>query len=221
MLNFENITKSYSNGNNKNIILDSVDISVKLNSISLIKGMSGVGKSTLLNIMGCLIKPDNGKLNFNGKTISLLDNNEKFRLLNFSYVFQNFNLLPEFTVYENLLIPAYINNLDINRIKKKADDLLDYMNVEHLKESYPNLISHGEKQRISFLRTLLGNQKIILADEPTGNLDEINTKIILDLIVKINVELNYTFIIVSHDSNFDKISSNIYGIEKKKIVRYE
>ena len=221
MLNFENITKSYSNGNNKNIILDSVDISVKHNSISLIKGMSGVGKSTLLNIMGCLIKPDNGKLNFNGKTISLLDNNEKFRLLNFSYVFQNFNLLPEFTVYENLLIPAYINNLDINRIKKKADDLLDYMNVKHLKESYPNLISHGEKQRISFLRTLLGKQKIILADEPTGNLDEINTKIILDLIVKINVELNYTFIIVSHDSNFDKISSDIYGIEKKKIVKYE
>ena len=221
MLNFENITKSYSNGNNKNIILESVDISVKHKSISLIKGMSGVGKSTLLNIMGCLIKPDNGKLNFNGKTINLLHNNEKFRLLNFSYVFQNFNLLPEFTVYENLLIPAYINNLDINRIKQKADDLLDYMNVKHLKESYPSLISHGEKQRISFLRTLLGKQKIILADEPTGNLDEINTKIILDLIVKINVELNYTFIIVSHDSNFDKISSDIYGIEKKKIVKYE
>lgn len=221
MLNFKNITKSYTNGNNKNIVLNSAEIFIQRNSISLIKGMSGVGKSTLLNIMGCLIKPENGELNFNDKKISLLGDNEKFRISNFSYVFQNFNLLPEFTVYQNLLIPAYINNLDINNIKKKANDLLSYMNVKHLKESYPNLISHGEKQRISILRSLLGTQKIILADEPTGNLDEINTKIILDLIVKINKELNYTFIIVSHDNNFDKIATNIYGIEKKKIIKYE
>ena len=221
MLNFKNITKSYTNGNNKNIVLNSAEIFIQRNSISLIKGMSGVGKSTLLNIMGCLIKPENGELNFNDEKISLLGDNEKFRLSNFSYVFQNFNLLPEFTVYENLLIPAYINNLDINKIKKKANDLLSYMNVEHLKESYPNLISHGEKQRISILRSLLGTQKIILADEPTGNLDEINTKIILDLIVKINKELNYTFIIVSHDNNFDKIATNTYGIKKKKIIKYE
>ena len=221
MLNFRNITKSYNNGKNKNIVLDSAQISIDRNDICLIKGMSGVGKSTLLNIIGCLIKPDNGELTFNQKSISLLDDNEKFRLSNFSYVFQDYNLLPEFTVYQNLLIPAYINNLDINSIKNKVDDLLIYMNVDHLKDSYPSLISHGEKQRISILRSLLGKQEIILADEPTGNLDEINTKIILDLIVKINKELNYTFIIVSHDSSFEKIATNIYGIEKKKIIKYE
>ena len=221
MLNFRNITKSYNNGKNKNIVLDSAQISIDRNDICLIKGMSGVGKSTLLNIIGCLIKPDNGELTFNQKSISLLDDNEKFRLSNFSYVFQDYNLLPEFTVYQNLLIPAYINNLDINSIKNKVDDLLIYMNVDHLKDSYPSLISHGEKQRISILRSLLGKQEIILADEPTGNLDEINTKIILDLIVKINKELNYTFIIVSHDGSFEKIATNIYGIEKKKIIKYE
>ena len=113
MLNFKNITKSYLNGKSKNLVLDSVEISIKSGSICLIKGMSGVGKSTLLNIIGCLIKPDKGELIFNKNSIDLTSNNEKFRLLNFSYVFQDFNLLPEFTVYENLLIPTLILSFQI------------------------------------------------------------------------------------------------------------
>ena len=199
-------------------MLNFKNISIKENDISLIIGKSGVGKSTLLNILGCLMKPDNGFLDIDGVAINLKDDNtENIRIDNFSYVFQDYNLLPEFTIYENLLIPSYINNWNLNQTKSKIADLLDYMNLNHLLNTYPNLISHGEKQRIVILRSLLGKQQIILADEPTGNLDEINTKIILDLIVKINKDLNYTFIIASHDNNFINISNNVYTIINKKL----
>ena len=218
MLNFKNISKTYHRGDNSNIVLKNVDFSVKNGEISLIIGNSGVGKSTLLNIIGCLLEPDSGNLEHDGGKFDLCkDNTEKFRINNFSYVFQDYNLLPEFNVYENLLIPSYINNINIKQTNNKIDSLLDYMNISYLKYAYPDSISHGEKQRISILRALLGNKKIILADEPTGNLDEINTKIILDLIVNINNDLNYTFIIVSHDKNFDDIAHNVYKIKDKRL----
>ena len=142
-----------------------------------------------------------------------------FRVENYSYVFQNFNLLPEFNVYENLLIPALINKLNINDTKKQIHDILEYMNILDLKYSFPNLLSQGEKQRIAFLRSLIGNQSIILADEPTGNLDEINTKIILDLIVNINKDFKKTFVIASHDNEFLKIADVVYLIKNGKLVK--
>ena len=222
MLNFKNIDKSYNNGGVENIVLDDINISLRKEDITLIIGKSGVGKSTLLNIIGCLLRPSRGYIDTENSMIDLsTDDTEKFRIENFSYVFQNYNLLPEFTIHENLLIPSYINKLDVRKTEKRISNLLDYMKLTHLKNTYPNLISQGEKQRIAILRALLGKQKIILADEPTGNLDEINTKIILDLIVKINKDLNYTFIIASHDNNFIKISNNIYTIENKKLKKNE
>ena len=220
MLNFSKISKSYNTGNLINMVLEDINITLKDNNISLIMGNSGVGKSTLLNILGCLIKPDNGYLDINQRKVNLKsDDTENIRINNFSYVFQEYNLLPEFTIYENLLIPSYINNLDIIYTKKRINDLLDYMDLMKLKNSFPNCISHGEKQRIAILRSIVSDQKFILADEPTGNLDEINTKIILDLIVKINKELNYTFIIASHDKGFKEISHDIYNIENKKLIK--
>ena len=144
---------------------------------------------------------------------------ENFRIENFSYIFQDFNLLPEFNIYDNLLIPSYINNLNIERSKKKISQLLNYLNLEYLKYYYPDYISHGEKQRITFIRSLIGEQKYIIADEPTGNLDEINTKIILDLITNINRNYKYTFIIASHDISFKEIADDIYLIKNGKIIK--
>tara|TARA_Y100000590_G_C15695483_1_gene1004965 strand:- start:1084 stop:1752 length:669 start_codon:yes stop_codon:yes gene_type:complete len=218
MLNFKKISKSYKYGSYENIVLKNADISINESQINLIIGKSGVGKSTLLNIMGFLIKPDSGLVEIDDDSFDLgLDKIEKLRISKFSYVFQENNLLPEFTIYENLLLPAIINNMNLSKIKERINELLDYMDLNLLKNTYPNLISHGEKQRISLLRSMLGKQKIILADEPTGNLDEINTKIILDLIVKINKDLNYTFIIASHDLNFINIADIVYKIDNKKI----
>ena len=217
---FKNISKKYTNNDRDTDVLKNLDIEFKKEKITLIMGSSGIGKTTLLKIAGCLIKPSSGKLMYENKTYNLLDDNmEKFRTKNFSYVFQNFNLLPEFNVYENLLIPCFINNLDIDNCKNRIDELLSYLNLEYLKFSYPNYISHGEKQRISFIRSIIGEQNYILADEPTGNLDEINTKIILDIIVNINKDFKCSFIIASHDNNFRDIADNIYLIKNGKLIK--
>jgi len=220
MLSFKNIKKTYNNDNVKNLVLDNTEININKSEINLIKGNSGVGKSTLLNIIGCLLKPDKGQLVTENNVYDLKkDNLSEYRINSFSYLFQDFNLLPEFNVYENLLLPSYINNLDLNETKLNIEEYMNYVDIKHLKFSYPNALSHGEKQRVAMLRCLLGGKKIILADEPTGNLDEINTKLLLELILNINRKLEYTFVITSHDMNFMEIANNVYTIMNKKIIK--
>ena len=214
MLTLKRISKAY----NESDVLSNIDIQFKDKDITLIMGSSGVGKSTLLSIIGCLIRPDTGILEFETNKIDLVsDDIDKFRVNNFSYVFQNFNLLPEFNIYDNLLIPAYINNLDIKKVKVRMFELLDYMNLLNVQKSFPSELSSGEIQRIALLRSLLGKQRIIIADEPTGNLDEINTKIILNLIANINRDYEYMFIIASHDKSFLNIAHKSYFLKNANI----
>ena len=214
MLTLKRIYKSY----NDSEVLSNIDIHFRNEEITLIMGSSGVGKSTLLNITGCLIRPDSGIIEFENKKIDLVSTNtDKFRVNNFSYVFQNFNLLPEFNVYDNLLIPAYINNLDIKNVKTRMLELLDYMNLRNIQKKFPSQLSSGEIQRIALLRSLLGKQKIIIADEPTGNLDESNTKIILNLIANINRDYKYMFIIASHDKSFLDIAHKSYFLNNANV----
>ena len=214
MLTLKRIYKSY----NDSEVLSNIDIHFRNEEITLIMGSSGVGKSTLLNITGCLIRPDSGIIEFENKKIDLVSTNtDKFRVNNFSYVFQNFNLLPEFNVNDNLLIPAYINNLDIKNVKTRMLELLDYMNLRNIQKKFPSQLSSGEIQRIALLRSLLGKQKIIIADEPTGNLDESNTKIILNLIANINRDYKYMFIIASHDKSFLDIAHKSYFLNNANV----
>ena len=220
MLSFKEIEKSYINNDIKNLVLDNAEIDISKSEINLITGNSGVGKSTLLNIIGCLLRPDKGQLITGENEYNLKkDNLSNYRLNSFSYLFQDFNLLPEFNVYENLLLPSYINKLDLNETKLHIEEYMSYIDIKHLKYSYPESLSHGEKQRVAMLRCLLGGKKIILADEPTGNLDEINTKLLLELILNINRKLEYTFVITSHDMSFKKIANNIFMINNKKIIK--
>ena len=220
MLSFKEIDKSYVNKDIKNLVLDNAEIDISKSEINLITGNSGVGKSTLLNIIGCLLRPDKGQLITGENEYNLKkDNLSNYRINSFSYLFQDFNLLPEFNVYENLLLPSYINKLDLNETKLHIEEYMSYIDIKHLKYSYPESLSHGEKQRVAMLRCLLGGKKIILADEPTGNLDEINTKLLLELILNINRKLEYTFVITSHDMSFKKIANNIFMINNKKIIK--
>ena len=219
-MNFIKISKKFQSNNRSINVINDMSIEIPKGEIILINGSSGIGKSTLLNIIGCLLIPDDGFVKFEGKKINLReDNTEQFRINNFSYVFQDFNLLPEFNVYQNLLIPIYIKNLNNNESERKINHLLKYMNIEDLKFSYPNMLSQGEKQRVSFLRSLISNQDYIIADEPTGNLDEINTKIILELIVNINKDFKKTFIIASHDKEFSKIANKTFLIKNGNLIR--
>lgn len=220
MLSFKEIDKSYINKDIKNLVLDNAEIDISKSEINLITGNSGVGKSTLLNIIGCLLRPDKGQLITGENEYNLKkDNLSNYRINSFSYLFQDFNLLPEFNVYENLLLPSYINKLDLNETKLHIEEYMSYIDIKHLKYSYPESLSHGEKQRVAMLRCLLGGKKTILADEPTGNLDEINTKLLLELILNINRKLEYTFVITSHDMSFKKIANNIFMINNKKIIK--
>jgi len=220
MLSFKEIEKSYINNDIKNLVLDNAEIDISKSEINLITGNSGVGKSTLLNIIGCLLRPDKGQLITGENEYNLKkDNLSNYRINSFSYLFQDFNLLPEFNVYENLLLPSYINKLDLNETKLHIEEYMSYIDIKHLKYSYPESLSHGEKQRVAMLRCLLGGKKTILADEPTGNLDEINTKLLLELILNINRKLEYTFVITSHDMSFKKIANNIFMINNKKIIK--
>ena len=219
-MNFIKISKKFQSNNRSINVINDMSIEIPKGEIILINGSSGIGKSTLLNIIGCLLIPDDGFVKFEGEKINLRkDNTEQFRINNFSYVFQDFNLLPEFNVYQNLLIPIYIKNLNNNESERKINHLLKYMNIEDLKFSYPNMLSQGEKQRVSFLRSLISNQDYIIADEPTGNLDEINTKIILELIVNINKDFKKTFIIASHDKEFSKIANKTFLIKNGNLIR--
>jgi len=219
-MNFIKISKKFQNNNRSINVINDMSIEIPKGEIILINGSSGIGKSTLLNIIGCLLIPDDGFVKFEGEKINLReDNTEQFRINNFSYVFQDFNLLPEFNVYQNLLIPIYIKNLNNNESERKINNLLKYMNIEDLKFSYPNMLSQGEKQRVSFLRSLISNQDYIIADEPTGNLDEINTKIILELIVNINKDFKKTFVIASHDKEFSKIANKTFLIKNGNLIR--
>mgnify|MGYP000045900889 CR=1 FL=1 len=219
-MNFIKISKKFQSNNRSINVINDMSIEIPKGEIILINGSSGIGKSTLLNIIGCLLIPDDGFVKFEGEKINLReDNTEQFRINNFSYVFQDFNLLPEFNVYQNLLIPIYIKNLNNNESERKINNLLKYMNIEDLKFSYPNMLSQGEKQRVSFLRSLISNQDYIIADEPTGNLDEINTKIILELIVNINKDFKKTFVIASHDKEFSKIANKTFLIKNGNLIR--
>ena len=212
----KNISKSFLNSNRRINVLNNISFEVKKGSIVSILGHSGVGKTTLLNIIGGLIMPDNGYIKINN---SLLENSKKKNKI--SYLFQKDNLLQEFTVLENMILPLIINNNNYNKSVDIATKLLNMINLFHLKDRYPNELSIGEMQRISLLRCFTNNPEIIIADEPTANLDENNCKQLLDLLVKLNKEFSITYIIATHDLRFKKISSDIYNLFNGEINRNE
>ena len=217
MLNIKNISKTYIDNNKRLTVLDNLSLKVEKSQIITIFGKSGIGKSTLLNIIGGLAFPDNGTIKINNNLFEYDKCFEKFRSDNFGYIFQEDNLLPEFTVEENLMIPSMITNFNYNKTLNDINNYLSFFHMSNYLNSYPSQLSKGERQRISIIRSIIKNPKIILADEPTANLDEKNIELILSLFVKLNKELNYTFIIATHDKSFQKISDKIYEIKKKKL----
>ena len=218
MLKLKNISKSYNDETRELLVLNNVSFEVKDGEIITIFGKSGIGKSTLIKVAGGLMFPDSGMVELND--INLYTKNtlsSNFRSKHFGYIFQSHCLLPELTIIENLLVPVYIHNLDI---KKSTSNIMSYLELLDLKDiinSYPNKLSFRENQRISIIRSLVGEPLIVFADEPTGNLDENNSNIILELFVKLNKQYNYTFIIGTHDEKFATISDKCYKIINKNL----
>ena len=212
------LKKSYQiTKQNKLEVLKGINLKIYKGEIAAIVGKSGAGKSTLLHILGALDTPDSGKLIFEGKDI--LANNDKdlanFRNREIGFVFQFHHLLPEFTVSENIQIPAMING---NIKKDYIHELLNLVGITDRADHKPSEISGGEAQRAAIARALINSPNLILADEPTGNLDTENAESVIDLIFKLRKQLNTTFIIVTHNSEFAQKCDRIIRINDGVIL---
>ena len=208
ILETKKLTKSYSNGNNKLDVINNLNLKVNTAEIITIVGQSGSGKTTLLNLLGGLDIPDSGELIIKGKNILELNNNDlaEFRNKDLGIIFQFHHLLPEFTAYENVLLPSLINDNPTDK-ETVADELFEYVNLYKRKNHYPSELSGGERLRVAVLRSLINQPALILADEPTGNLDSDNSKRLMKLFKKINADFNQTFIITTHSAEVAKIGS--------------
>ena len=204
MLRASGIQKSY--GPLK--VLKSVDLHVAKGEIVAIVGASGAGKSTLLHILGTLDNPDAGKVYIHDKDVFAQSsrNLAAFRNQSIGFVFQFHNLLPEFSALENVLIPGLIGGRDAGEVRSRAEKLLDMLGIAHRKEHKPSELSGGEQQRTAVARALINSPDLILADEPSGNLDSKNAVDLHNLFFQLRKDLNQTFIIVTHNSDLSMMA---------------
>lgn len=197
MIRLTNIHKSYGSVE----VLKGVDLTIEKGQVISIVGASGAGKSTLLQILGTLDIPDEGVLKINGIDVLSLKDKELslFRNKNIGFVFQFHHLLPEFTAVENVCIPAFIRKTPKEEAEKRAIELLTSLGLGNRLHHKPSELSGGEQQRVAVCRALINNPAVILADEPSGNLDSASAKELHELFFKLREEFNQTFIIVTHN----------------------
>jgi lipoprotein-releasing system ATP-binding protein len=221
VLTGENIFKSYKSelSDTPLEVLKDVSVSIEEGSITSIVGSSGSGKSTLLHILGGLDKPDSGQVYWGDKDLSKMNSDQlaDFRNRNIGFVFQFHHLLPEFTALENVSMPALISGESIENASKRAVELLDRFGVAERKGHRPTQLSGGEQQRVSMARALMNKPSIILADEPTGNLDDKNTSIILDMLYELRDRDGVTVLLITHEEDIAKRSDVILEIKNGQL----
>ena len=209
IMKLEDIDKFYMETGNKLHILKKLNLEVKRGEFVSILGKSGSGKSTLLNIMGLLDKIDGGKIWIDDKEVSSLNEIERNNIKNhfLGFVFQFHYLMSEFTALENVMIPALLNNFKNKvEIEKEAKELLEIVGLAERMKHKPNQLSGGEKQRVAIARAMINKPKLILADEPTGNLDEDTGELIFSLFRKINKEHNQSIVVVTHARDLSQVT---------------
>ena len=209
IMKLEDIDKFYMETGNKLHILKKLNLEVKRGEFVSVLGKSGSGKSTLLNIMGLLDKIDGGKIWIDNKEVSSLNEMERNNIKNhfLGFVFQFHYLMSEFTALENVMIPALLNNFKNKKeIEKEAKELLEIVGLAERIKHKPNQLSGGEKQRVAIARAMINKPKLILADEPTGNLDEDTGELIFSLFRKINKEHNQSIVVVTHARDLSQVT---------------
>jgi lipoprotein-releasing system ATP-binding protein len=216
MIRVEGIKKAY--GDVK--VLKGVDLEIRSAEVVTIMGRSGAGKSTLLHILGTLDSPDSGSVLFGNVDVFKLSPEEiaQFRNEEVGFVFQFHQLLPEFTAVENVMIPALITGKPASESRSRAKELLDYLGLSHRLTHKPAALSGGEQQRVAMARALMNKPRVILADEPSGNLDSATSKDLHDLILELRKDLGQTFVIVTHNQELAKLSDRTVTIHDGVIL---
>jgi len=223
MIILENLSKTFFKDGNKIEVLRGLNLEIKKGESLAILGVSGAGKSTLIHILGTLDHPTSGNISINGMNVFEWNENKmaRFRNSNIGFVFQFNNLLPEFDALENTMIPALISGMPKKLAAQKAYSLLEEMGLEKRTRHKPGELSGGEQQRVAIARALIMEPEILLADEPTGNLDTETGKKIEDILVNLNATKKITLVIVTHNKLLSERMSGKIGLRDGKIYDYK
>lgn len=221
ILRVENLRKTYGEGTNKVNALDGVSFSVNKGEFVAIIGPSGSGKSTLLHILGGVDRPTSGKVYLDGKDVYAQNDDQLviFRRRQVGLIYQFYNLIPVLNVVENMTLPVLMDGQKVNEARLK--ELLEILQLNGREKHLPNQLSGGQQQRVAIGRALMNAPAVVLADEPTGNLDSANSQKIVELLKYSNKNYNQTLVIITHDENIALQADRIIAIEDGKITRDE
>ena len=219
ILKTSNLKKYYGNGENLVKAIDNDNIDIKEGEFVAIVGKSGSGRSTLLHIMGGLDNPTEGKVYINDKDIFSLKEEKLaiFRRRNIGFIFQNFNLIPSLNVWENITLPVGLDGKEIN--KPFVTDIINSLGLESKVDALPNTLSGGQQQRVAIARALVARPAIILADEPTGNLDSKTSDEVMSLLKTMIKKYNQTLVMITHDETIAQMADRVIYIEDGKVVK--
>ena len=217
MIEFKSVSKIFKQGSKEINVLDGINFELAKEGVFALLGKSGSGKSTFLSLLAGLDKPSSGEIFLDGNKISHMSESEltKFRAQNIGIIFQSFNLIDNFTAYENVLLPLEV--LGIEDAENKAKDVLKIVGLESRMDHFPSQLSGGECQRVAIARATVTNPKIILADEPSGNLDPETGEVVMQVLFDTARKLNQTLILVTHDLELAKQCDEIYQIKNHHV----
>lgn len=220
ILKAEELVKTYQNSKKIELqVLKNISLEIEANKISVIVGASGAGKSTLLHLLGGLDRPDSGTILINNENILKLSDEKlaKFRNRNIGFVFQFHHLLPEFTATENIAIPQLIQGISMEKALTRAGELIDAVGLSERANHKPAELSGGEQQRVAVARALANDPAIVLADEPTGNLDSANSDIVHKILIDLKDKFKKTFVIVTHNAGLVQLADKVFEMRDGKI----
>ena len=220
MITVNNLSKVFRTEEIETTALNNVSFTINKGEFVAIMGPSGCGKSTLLNILGLLDNPSGGSYNLLGTEVANLRERERtnYRKGNIGFVFQSFNLIDELNVYENVELPLKYLNISASERKRRVTEILKRMNISHRAQHYPQQLSGGQQQRVAIARAVVANPQLILADEPTGNLDSRNGKEVMDLLCQLNAE-GTTVVMVTHSQRDASAAKRIINLFDGEIVK--